>query len=112
MPVIGRTKTLPQLLEDTRALLAEAWESAAVTGLAEDAALAAELVREAGRLARRMRAEGLVAEQKTSVSDIVTAADHAAERLIVERLAAERPDDGDRSARRAPTGRDQRAGPG
>ena len=25
MPVIGRTKTLPQLLEDTRRLLAEAW---------------------------------------------------------------------------------------
>ena len=25
MPVIGRTKTLPQLLTDTRALLAEAW---------------------------------------------------------------------------------------
>jgi fructose-1,6-bisphosphatase/inositol monophosphatase family enzyme len=34
-----------------------------------------------------------VAELKTSVSDIVTAADRAAERLIVERLAAERPDD-------------------
>jgi ATP adenylyltransferase len=26
MPVIGRTKTLPQLLQDTRALLADAWE--------------------------------------------------------------------------------------
>jgi ATP adenylyltransferase len=25
MPVIGRTKTLPQLLQDTRALLADAW---------------------------------------------------------------------------------------
>jgi len=61
--------------------------------LAADAALAAELVRDAGLLARRMRAEGLVAEQKTSVSDIVTAADKAAERLVVDRLAAERPDD-------------------
>ena len=28
MPIIGRTKTLPQLLGDTRALLAEAWASA------------------------------------------------------------------------------------
>jgi ATP adenylyltransferase len=27
MPIIGRTKTLPELLSDTRALLAEAWES-------------------------------------------------------------------------------------
>ena len=26
MPVIGRTKTLPQLLQDTRQLLAEAWD--------------------------------------------------------------------------------------
>jgi ATP adenylyltransferase len=28
MPVVGRTKVLPQLLHDTRALLAEAWEKA------------------------------------------------------------------------------------
>jgi ATP adenylyltransferase len=28
MPIIGRTKTLPQLLSDTRALLSEAWRSA------------------------------------------------------------------------------------
>ena len=26
MPIIGRTKTLPELLVDTRALLAEAWD--------------------------------------------------------------------------------------
>lgn len=58
-----------------------------------DAALAADLVREAGRLAQRMRQGGIDAEQKTSVSDLVTAADRAAERLIVERLRAERPDD-------------------
>ena len=64
-----------------------------MTHLADDAALAADLVREAGLLARRMRADGLVAEHKTSVSDIVTAADKAAERLIVDRLATERPDD-------------------
>lgn len=61
--------------------------------LAADAALAAELVRDAGRLAWRMRTQGLSAEEKTSVSDIVTAADRAAEQLIVDRLARERPDD-------------------
>ncbi|WP_082587665.1 inositol monophosphatase family protein [Nocardioides sp. Soil774] len=61
--------------------------------LAADAALAADLVREAGLLAARIRAEGLDIEQKTSASDIVTQADTAAERLIVQQLAAERPDD-------------------
>lgn len=59
-----------------------------------DVALAGELVRAAGALALRMRADGLATEQKTSVSDVVTAADRAAERLILDRLAAERPDDG------------------
>lgn len=59
-----------------------------------DAELAARLVREAGTLAGRMRAQGLDAEEKTSVSDVVTAADRAAERLIVETLALERPADG------------------
>jgi fructose-1,6-bisphosphatase/inositol monophosphatase family enzyme len=58
-----------------------------------DAELAASLVEEAGQLARRMRADGLHAEQKTSVSDIVTAADRAAERLVVDGLVAARPDD-------------------
>ena len=62
--------------------------------LAEDAALAARLVRDAGALAARMRAEGLEAATKTSISDVVTAADHAAERLVVDLLAAERPGDG------------------
>jgi fructose-1,6-bisphosphatase/inositol monophosphatase family enzyme len=59
----------------------------------DDVALAGELVREAGALARRMRAEGLTTEHKTSVSDVVTAADFAAERLVLDRLATERPDD-------------------
>lgn len=62
--------------------------------LRDDARLAGELVREAGRLAARMRAEGVSASHKTSVSDVVTEADHAAEALIVGRLAAERPGDG------------------
>ena len=58
-----------------------------------DAALAADLVREAAGLAARIRAEGLDVQRKTSGSDIVTQADTQAERLIVERLTAERPDD-------------------
>ena len=62
--------------------------------LAADAALAGDLVRAAGALALRMRTAGLSVEQKTSASDVVTAADHAAERLIVERLRDARPDDG------------------
>lgn len=59
----------------------------------DDLALAASLVREAGLLAAAMRAEGVAAAHKTSLSDIVTAADHAAEALIVQRLREERPDD-------------------
>ena len=58
-----------------------------------DAALAADLVREAASLAARIRSGGLDVERKTSGSDIVTQADTAAERLVVERLTAERPDD-------------------
>ena len=65
-----------------------------MSDLAADAALAASLVVEAGRLAARMLEDGLATEHKTSVSDVVTAADRAAERLITERLAQERPDDG------------------
>jgi fructose-1,6-bisphosphatase/inositol monophosphatase family enzyme len=60
----------------------------------DDATLAASLVHEAGVLAAQMLAEGLTAHRKTSVSDVVSAADHAAEDLIVRRLRAERPDDG------------------
>ena len=61
--------------------------------LAADAALAADLVREAALLAARIRAEGLDVSYKASGSDIVTQADTAAERLIVQQLSAERPDD-------------------
>jgi myo-inositol-1(or 4)-monophosphatase len=60
----------------------------------DDFALAADLVVDAGRLAAQMLAGGLTSKRKTSVSDIVTAADHAAEKLIVARLRAERPEDG------------------
>lgn len=65
-----------------------------MTDLAEDAALAADLVRQAGLLAQELRASGLRVDTKTSVSDVVTAADHAAERMVVDHLAAWRPDDG------------------
>lgn len=63
--------------------------------LAADADLAARLVTEAAALAARMRAgSDLDVRRKTSVSDVVTAADHAAEALVVETLREERPDDG------------------
>jgi myo-inositol-1(or 4)-monophosphatase len=60
----------------------------------DDLALAAALVRDAGQLAAQMLREGLRTHHKTSVSDVVSAADHAAEELIASRLRAERPDDG------------------
>ena len=59
----------------------------------DDTQLATRLVREAGTLAAAMRRDGLSAETKTHVSDVVTAADRAAEALIVEALRRERPDD-------------------
>lgn len=65
-----------------------------VLGVTDDLALAAELVRSAGALAARMRLAGVDATRKTSISDIVTAADHAAEDLIVARLREARPEDG------------------
>ena len=60
----------------------------------DDFALAAELVRDAGALALQMRVQGLTATAKTTVSDVVTGADHAAEKLVVDRLRALRPEDG------------------
>ena len=49
----------------------------------DDADVAASLVKEAGTLAARMLADGLDTHYKTSVSDVVSAADHAAEDLVV-----------------------------
>src|SRR6266702_1765211 len=60
----------------------------------DDLALAGDLVREAGLLAARMLHDGLDTVHKTSVSDVVSAAYHAAEELIVGRLRELRPDDG------------------
>ena len=59
-----------------------------------DSDLAVELVRSAGALAARMRAEGLTTDVKTSISDVVTAADRAAEEHVMNTLRAVRPDDG------------------
>ena len=62
--------------------------------MTSDLDLAAALAREAADLAARMLAEGVTTAYKTSISDVVSAADHAAERLVVARLATERPADG------------------
>lgn len=59
-----------------------------------DAELAEALVRTAGSLALGMRSEGLDAQHKTSVSDIVTAADKAAEAYVLAQLRRCRPEDG------------------
>ena len=56
--------------------------------------LAADLVRQAGTLAGEMLSRGLETRYKTSLSDVVSAADHAGEELISARLAETRPDDG------------------
>lgn len=62
--------------------------------MTDDLELAAGLVRDAGLLAARMLRSGVTQTRKTSVSNIVTDADHAAEELIVARLRSSRPADG------------------
>ncbi len=59
-----------------------------------DEHLAQALVYNAARMAWRMREIGLTTEMKTSVSDVVTAADRAAEKFISEVLRGIRPEDG------------------
>lgn len=68
--------------------------SAELNPALDDYQLAEALVREAGTLALLMRQAGLEGRQKTSVSDVVTAADHAAEAYVLEQLQRCRPDDG------------------
>lgn len=58
-----------------------------------DEHLAQALVFNAGRLAWRMREQGLQVEHKSSISDVVTEADRAAERFITTALEQLRPDD-------------------
>ena len=64
--------------------------------LAEDLqAIAIEIAREAGELARRRRSAGFrIAATKSAVADIVTEADREVEALIRARLVAARPGDG------------------
>ena len=64
--------------------------------LAEDLqAIAIEIAREAGELARRRRSAGFqIAATKSAVADIVTEADREVEALIRSRLADARPGDG------------------
>ena len=57
-------------------------------------ALAVDVARRAGALSLSMREGVEVASTKSSPTDVVTAADSAAERLVVEGLLAARPDDG------------------
>lgn len=61
---------------------------------ATDMGVAVAIVKRAAAIAARMRDEGLVTEYKTSLSDVVTAADRAAEKFVVDALAALRPEDG------------------
>ncbi|MGW5560998.1 inositol monophosphatase family protein [Micromonospora sp. NPDC003944] len=56
--------------------------------------IAVEVARDAADTAYRMRTEGVVvAATKSTVTDVVTAADRAVERQILAALAARRPDD-------------------
>ena len=58
-------------------------------------ALACDIAREAGELARSRRREGVeIAATKSHLADIVTEADREVEQLVRARLSAERPDDG------------------
>ena len=59
-----------------------------------DADLAARVVEQVAALAASCRAAGLTTSRKTSVSDVVTDADHAAEAQVTSLLAEARPDDG------------------
>lgn len=74
-----------------------------------DEHLAQALVYNAGRLAWRMREQGVDIDQKTSISDVVTDADRAAERFVAGVLEVVRPEDGilgeEGSARPSTSGR-------
>ncbi|WIM68325.1 inositol monophosphatase family protein [Corynebacterium breve] len=59
-----------------------------------DLELARDLVEYAGSLALEMRDAGVATDFKTSISDVVTDADRAAEEFVARALEALRPDDG------------------
>jgi len=56
----------------------------------DDVSLAAELVRDAGTLAGEMLSLGLETRYKTSISDVVSAADQAVEERISRKLLVAR----------------------
>lgn len=92
---------------DTRKLVSE---FTTVHAGSTDVELACALVRTAGQLALTIRESGgLDVDYKTSVSDVVTEADRAAETFVSEALVALRPDDGllgeEGAARRSTSGR-------
>ncbi|MGC1210574.1 MAG: inositol monophosphatase family protein, partial [Micromonospora sp.] len=56
--------------------------------------IAIDVARDAAATAHRMRAEGVsVAATKSTVTDVVTAADRAVERQVLDALRKVRPDD-------------------
>ena len=61
--------------------------------LRELLALASDLALQAGRIHAEGRRETLTLETKSSPTDVVSQVDKEAERLVVDRLRAERPDD-------------------
>lgn len=62
---------------------------------AELSAIAARIAVDTGRRIQELRAAGVdVAASKSSITDVVTAADREAEELVVRALRAARPDDG------------------
>lgn len=70
-------------------------DAASRVDLSELMALAVDVAREAGELARRRRTEGVaVAATKSTIADIVTEADREVEDLIRERLFSARAGDG------------------
>src|SRR4051794_25920966 len=69
-------------------------QTGAVTEAAALLALATGFAREAGGLALRMQKGVRTLDPKSSPTDVVTAADKAVERLLVEGIRAARPDDG------------------
>ena len=81
--------------------------AAAPPDLRELLALASDFALQAGRIHAEGRREALRVETKSSPTDLVSQVDTAAERLIVDRLRSERPDDA-HPVRRGRHGRHER----
>ena len=91
--IIARADRLGRVTELGRHKLGK-HSAAELSASMDDYQLAEALVREAGNLALMMRQGGLEGQRKTSISDVVTAADHAAEAYVLEQLQRCRPEDG------------------